>query len=143
MHRLSRISSILICLIILSAHIAVSQNNIGEHKDNIRKNIKTTYPGFVFEKEVLNGNRSFIKFVNTFEEQTLLFILNDQGYCTSISRMYNTWLFNQVREDLNKKYRQIDSLAWIDSIGNDKFEIKLKKGEWFLTVITRPYPKMK
>jgi len=130
-------------LFICSAEYIVSQNYIGEYKDNIRKNIKVVYPGFVFEKEVLNGNRGFIKFVNTFEEQTLLFILNDQGYCTSISRMYNTWLYNQVRDDLNKKYKQLDSLSWIDSIGNEKFEIKLKKGEWFLTVITRPYPKKK
>jgi len=143
MGKFFRIFLILTFLFIYSTEYTVAQNFIGDHKEDIRKNIRTIYPGFVFEKEILNGNRSFIKFVNTFEEQTLLFILNEQGYCTSISRMYNTWLYRQVRDDLNKKHKQIDSLSWVDSIGSEKFEIKLKKGEWFLTVVTRPYPKSK
>ena len=143
MGNIIRISFILTLLFTYSTEYVIAQNFIGEYKDDIRKNVKTVYPGFVFEKEVINGNRSFVKFVNTFEDQTLLFIINDQGYCTSISRMYNTWLFNQVKEDLNRRYMQKDSLTWVDSIGNEKFEIKLKKGEWFLTVVTRPYSKNK
>lgn len=138
-----RILSILTLLFIYSSDHVVSQNYIGIYKDDIRNNVKTSFPGFVFEKEVNNGNRSFLKFVNTFDEQTLLFILNDKGYCTSVSRMYNTWLFNQVKEDLSKRFKQVDSLTWMDSIDNKKFEIKLNKGEWFLTVITRPYSKSK
>lgn len=113
-----------------------AQNFIGQHKDEIRKNVSTAYPGFVFDKEVENGKKSFIKFVNTFDEQTLLFILDEKGYCTSTSRMYNTWLFSQVKNDLNKKYTQKDSLTWLEYSNDKVYEITLKKGEWFITVST-------
>jgi len=115
------------------------QNYIGLYKDEIRKNIPSQYQGFVFEKEVLNGNKSFIKFVNANEEQTLLFVLHEKGYCTSSSRMYNTWLYNQVENELKKKYAQIDSTTWVESANNHKYEIRLIKGEWFITVTTYPY----
>jgi len=127
----------LVLTVTLTLHVA-GQNYIGLHKDEIRKRAATEYKGFTFDNEVENGNRSFLKYVNVFEEQTLLFVLNDKGYCTSMSRMYNTWLLNQVKADLTKKYRQTDSLTWLEKQNDKEYEIKLRKGEWFLTVSTRP-----
>jgi len=129
---------LLLCII---AFQGFAQNFIGQHKDEIQKNVLTAYPGFVFEKEVENGKKSFLKFVNNFDEQTLLFIIDEKGYCTSISRMYNTWLFSRVKNELNKKYQQKDSLTWLEYKDDKVYEIKLKKGEWFITVTTRPSTK--
>lgn len=119
------------------------QNYIGLYKDEIRRKMPAEYSGFVFEKEVANGNRSFIKFVNTFEEQTFLCMLNKKGYCTSCSRMYNTWLYNQVKKELDQKFKPLNSNTWIETIRKKKFEVTLKKGEWFITVTTRPCSKKK
>ncbi|HCT30088.1 MAG TPA: hypothetical protein DIW31_05025 [Bacteroidales bacterium] len=116
----------------------IAQNFIGQHKEEIRKNIKQAYPGFNFDKEVVNGKKSFLKYVNTFEEQTILFILDEKGNCTSMARMYNSWLLSQVKRDLDSKYKSKDSLTWLDSSNGKDFEIVLKKGKWFITVITRP-----
>lgn len=116
----------------------VGQNYIGMHKDEILKQTPKDFNGFVFEKEVSNANKSFIKFVNTYDEQTLLFMINENGYCTSISRMYNTWLYDQIYKELSKKYKKKGPLTWIEKTGNKEFEIKLKRGEWFITVTTRP-----
>lgn len=128
----------LILLICVIGFQGFAQNFIGQHKDVIRKNALKYYTGFNFDKEVENGNKSFLKYVNNLEEQTLLFILNDKGYCTSISRMYNTWLYNKVRNELNKKYKQKDSMTWLEINNNKVYEITLKKGKWFITVTTRP-----
>ena len=117
---------------------AYTQNFIGQSKEDIQKKIKGAYPGFVFDKEIVNGKKSFIKFVNTFEEQTLLFILDESGFCTSMARMYNTWLFSQVKRELDSKYKKEDSLTWIENSNGKDYEIVLKKGDWFITVITRP-----
>lgn len=114
-----------------------SQNYIGFHKDSIRVRMKVEYPAFAFAKEIQNEDRSFIKFENGFEEQTLLFVLNAQGYCTSVSRMYNTWLFNRLKDDLNKKYGESKKLIWIENMGGKEYEVELRKGEWFVTVVTR------
>lgn len=115
-----------------------TQNFIGQHKEDIRKNLKEAYPGFVFDNEVENGKKSFIKFVNTFEDQTLLFILDETGYCTSIARMYNSWLYAKVKKDLDAKYKLKDSHTWIENINGKIYEIEIKKGKWYFTVITRP-----
>lgn len=115
----------------------ISQNYIGLHKDEIRVKVKQELPGFGFTKEVQNQDRSFIKFENTFEEQTVIFMLNSNGYCTSVSRMYNSWLYNRIREDLVSKYGRSRQNKWIENQGDKFFEIELIKGEWFITVVTR------
>lgn len=115
-----------------------SQNFIGQSKEDIRKSAKATYPGFVFDKEVVNGKKSFIKYVNTFEEQTILFILDEKGVCTSTARMYNTWLLDQVVKELDSKYKKKNSTTWLEYSNGKVYEKTLKKGNWFITVITRP-----
>ena len=114
-----------------------AQNFIGLHKSDIRKNVKDAYPGFYFDKEVENGKKSFLKYVNTFEEQTLLFIVDEKGYCTSIARMYNSWLFAKVKKELDEKYKASDSQTWLDNSNGKVYEISLKRGKWYFTVITR------
>ncbi|MGE0076486.1 MAG: hypothetical protein AB7S48_01350 [Bacteroidales bacterium] len=111
------------------------------HKDNIRKLTPKEYKGFVFEKEVENGDRSFIKFVNVIDEQTLLFMVNQKGICTSVSRMYNTWLYDQIAKELKRDYEKIGSDLWKETKDGKEYEIKLKQGEWYITVITRPITK--
>ncbi len=127
-------------LVLLASFIAISgfaQNFIGQNKQDIQKNIKQAYPGFYFEKEVENGKKSFLKYVNTLEEQTILFILDEKGFCTSMVRMYNTWLFSKIKKDLDTKCKSTGSLTWLDHSDGKDYEIVLKKGKWFITVITR------
>ncbi len=136
---------LLVLILCVIAFQGIAQNYIGLHKSEIQQKAPKAYSGFVFEKEVENGKKSFIKYVNSFDEQTLLFILDEKGYCTSISRMYNTWLFSQVKNELNKKYvkkdTKKDSLIWLEYSNNKVYEITLKKGEWYITVTTRPATK--
>ena len=128
---------VLFLSILLLCFTGKGQNYIGLHKDSIRVKMKVEYPTFAFAKEIQNEDRSFIKFENSFEEQTLLFVLNAQGYCTSVSRMYNTWLFNRIKDELNKKYGESKKLIWIEEMDDKEYEVELKKGEWFVTVVTR------
>ena len=126
---------LVVCIISLSGY---AQNYIGLYKQDIRKKIKVDYPGFVFEKEVLNGNKSFLKYVNPFDEQTILFILDDNGYCTKMARMYNSWLLDDLKKEFDTKYKKKGSLTWLDNTSGKVYEIVIKKGDWFITVITRP-----
>lgn len=128
--------SLLILLLIL-AYASAGQNYIGMHKSEICRIVTSENEGFEFDNEVLNKKRSFIKFVNQHEEQTLLFMLNDDGICTSVSRMYNTWMYDRIRKDLKKRYTFCGFNKWIETKNGHEYEIILKKGEWFLTVTTR------
>jgi hypothetical protein len=125
---------------ILSLSVS-AQNYIGLHKDDIAKQMPQEYKGFYFEKEVNVDDRSFLKYVNTFEEQTILFMIDTDGFCTAVSRMYNTWLYDQVIKELNSKYQQVSTNKWLEVKEGKNYDLTLIKGKWFLTITIRPHTK--
>lgn len=134
------ISFVTTTFVILSLSIN-AQNYIGFHKDDIAKLMPQEYKGFYFEKEVNVDNRAFLKYVNTVEEQTLLFMINTDGICTAVSRMYNTWLHEQVVSELNIKYQQVSTNKWLEVKDGKEYILTLIKGKWFLTLTIRPHSK--
>lgn len=126
-----------ILFVLVLAIPARGQNYIGLHKDEIRRIVPVELDGFAFDKEVEAKSKSFLKFVNDDEEQTLLFVLNKEGVCTSVSRMYNLWMYERIRKDLKKTYTLDGVNTWTTTKNGEEFEIELKRGEWFVTVITR------
>ncbi len=132
---LFRTSFLLIIMLIMCS--VKSQNYISMHKDEIRTRVGQELSGFAFAKEIYNFDRSFIKFENSFEEQTLIFMLNADGFCTSVSRMYNTWMFNKLKEQLAEEYGKSKNLRWTYRKDRNTYEVELVKGDWFTTVVTR------
>jgi len=51
--------------------------------------------------------------------------------------MYNTWMFNKIKQELIEKYGKDKNQKWAYKKDGKKYEIELVKGEWFVTVITR------
>lgn len=127
-------------IVILSLSVN-AQNYIGLHKNDIAKQMPQEYKGFYFEKEVNVDDRGFLKYVNTIEEQTVLFMINTDGVCTAVSRMYNTWLHEQVINELNRKYQQVSTNKWLEVKDGKEYDLTLIKGKWFLTLIIRPHSK--
>lgn len=132
-----RLVTMLLCAVLVLSVSALGQNYIGLHKSLIGPKLKKEYPGFSFEKEVVNGNRSFLKYIDSANEQTLLFRLSSKGVCISVSRMYNTWLYKELVESLNTKYQKAGSNSWIERRGKRTFTLKLKKGKWFVTLFIK------
>lgn len=120
---------------------ANAQNYIGLHKDEIVKRMPQEYKGFFFEKEVNVYDRGFLKYVNTIDEQTILFMIDNDGFCTAVSRMYNTWLYDQVVNELNSKYQQVSTSKWLEVKEGKSYHLSLIKGKWFLTLTIRPHSK--
>jgi len=118
-----------------------AQNYIGLHKDEIAKRMPQENKGFYFEKEVNVDDRGFLKYVNTLDEQTILFMIDTDGFCTAVSRMYNTWLYDQVVNELNSKYQQVSTNKWLEVKEGKSYDLTLIKGKWFLTLTIRPHSK--
>ncbi|HON71669.1 hypothetical protein [Tenuifilum sp.] len=130
--------SVAIAFLSLSAS---AQNYIGLHKDEIAKRMPQENKGFYFEKEVNVDDRGFLKYVNTLDEQTILFMIDTDGFCTAVSRMYNTWLYDQVVNELNSKYQQVSTNKWLEIKEGKSYDLTLIKGKWFLTLTIRPHSK--
>jgi len=118
-----------------------AQNYISLHKDEIAKRMPQENKGFYFEKEVNVDDRGFLKYVNTLDEQTILFMIDTDGFCTAVSRMYNTWLYDQVVNELNSKYQQVSTNKWLEIKEGKSYDLTLIKGKWFLTLTIRPHSK--
>lgn len=136
MFRIALIRSSLLLSFIMILFSGKTQNYINLYKDEIRILVGKELPGFAFAKEIYNYDRSFIKFENAFEEQTLIFMLNADGICTSVSRMYNTWMFNRLKEQLAEKYGKCKDLKWTYLKDGKGYEVELVKVDWFITVVT-------
>ncbi len=126
-----------IAALLLLAPMVSAQNYIGVHKDAVRQFVPDDFPGFVLDAEGRVNHRSFVKFVDLRQEQTLLFVFDLNEICVSMSRMYNTWLYDKLLNNLNHSYLYLGSNTWIEDCNGQQFEIRLKRNEWYVTVVTR------
>ena len=67
----------------------------------------------------------------------MLFVFDLNEICVSMSRMYNTWLYDKLLNNLNHSYLYLGSNTWIEDCNGQQFEIRLKRNEWYVTVVTR------
>jgi len=118
-----------------------AQNFIGFNRQQVKSMAKDSLPGFFFAKEIQNGDKSFIKFENTFEEQTVLFIFNEKGVCTAVNRMYNFFERESVSKELSTKYRKISKNEWQFRRNGKDYSVILKDDEWFMKLIIKPRKK--
>ncbi len=114
------------------------QNFIGYTRQQIKNMVRDSLPGFYFAKDVNNGDRSFLKYENTIEEQTVLFILNRGGICTAVNRMYNFIEKDAVEKELSSKYRKVSKNEWRFLQKKMEYVVVLKEDEWFLKLIIKP-----
>jgi len=134
-------STLFLILFGLSSGITLplaGQNFIGYSKTQIRTMVRDSLPEFYFAKEVINGDRSFLKFENTMEEQTVLFILNRKGVCIGVNRMYNFGEKDAVEKELSLKYRKVSKSEWRFKQQGKEYAAILKEDEWFLKLIIKP-----
>ena len=99
--------------------------------------IKDSLQGFFLAKEIQNGAKSFIKYENTFDEQTVLFIFNEKGVCSAINRMYNFIEKEAVIKELSSKYRKVSKNEWRFTQNGKEYAAILKEEEWFLKLIIK------
>lgn len=132
---------IVLLLIVISSLNVLGQNFVGSHKLEIKKKMKENYRDFYFAKEVM-GKSSFIKFEDYDDLRTLLFVLDDDGYCKYQMLMCDYSLLRSTIKQLNSTYEYKEDLIWYDYIsGKDDYIIKIKKEEWYFSVITRKLEK--
>ncbi len=128
---------IVLLFIVVSSLNVLGQNFVGSHKLEIKKTMKDDHPDFYFSKEVM-GESSFIKFEDTDDYRTFLFVLDDDGYCKYHILMCDYSLLKNVVDSLNKNYEYQNNLIWYDYVsGKNNFVIKVKKEEWYFSVITK------
>jgi len=128
---------IVLLLIVVSSLNVLGQNFVGSHKLEIKKEMKEKYPDFYFSKEVM-GKSSFIKYEDFDGYRTFLFVLDDDGYCKYQMLMCDYSLLKRTIDSLNTSYEYKNDLTWYDyTAGKENFVVRIKKEEWYFSVITK------
>ena len=124
----------IVLVAVLFAVPVMAQNLIGLSKEQAEQEIKKSYPGYVPDRSAVNHTYKYLKYINKFDERTLLVFLSDGDSCTSVKMVYDYSAIEDVKTDLSKKYTPAGTDQWIYSIKGVVYMVKLKREEWFFTV---------
>lgn len=130
---MKKIIGILLIWLITILYVS-AQNYIGLHKDEVIKVMKAEQKNFKLNTDVVNTTYKYLKYEDKISEQTMLFFLSDDGYCTYVRLMCDYSNLNDILESLNKKYKKKDRYTWIFCEKGETYIVNLEKGEWFFTV---------
>lgn len=116
---------------------SLSQNYIGMHKDSIKEAMRNNQESFSLDQSTINKVYKYLKYVDSYGEQTLLFFLDENDYCTSSKLMSDYSNLTDIIDELNNKYINIDDSTWKYYSDNEEFFVTLVEGDWFFTVYTK------
>ena len=131
-------SYIVLFLLLLTAFTEIrGQNYIGKSKSEIPALLKSAYPQFKLDKEVVNHAYNYLKFVDKVSEQTLLFFLSNKDICTYVRWISDYSNLNDMIAMLNKNYHKNGPNSWSYGDNGDDYTVTLVEGEWYFTVSFR------
>jgi len=114
-----------------------AQNYIGMNPAEIAVAIKTSYPEYKQDKNAVNHTYTYLKYVNTITEQTILFFMSEKNICTYVRWMSDYSNLSDVTGMLNKKYKKNGANTWIYSDKGGSYIVKMEEEEWYFTVTFR------
>jgi len=132
---MTRVPVILLLIIFIDFPVD-SQDLIGLQKKQLETAIKLVYPDFIIDTTSVNRTYKYLKYNDPFNEQTLLVFLSDRDVCTATKLISSYSYFKEVQKELNKKYKSTGQDQWIYRSKDEEYQVKLKRGEWFFSVIT-------
>jgi hypothetical protein len=111
-----------------------AQNYVDVHKDEIIKLMSEKHRNFKLNSDVINRNYNYLKYEDDISEQTILFFLSDDDYCTLVRWMSAYSNINDMHSMLDKEYSKAGKNHWTYVKDGKKYLINLEEGEWFFTV---------
>jgi hypothetical protein len=130
--------SIYITLIVFVISLQVNaQNFIGLHKNEIATLMKETQKEFKLNTDVVNKKYNYLKYEDKINEQTLLYFLNKDDYCTYVRLISDYSNYNSAINELNNKYTRKNENTWTFIDEGKKYIVYLEKEEWFFTINTK------
>lgn len=129
---------ILILFTLAVCGIAPAQHLIGIPASQVKTGVKQYYKKFSLDESAINRTFKYLKFVEWNDDQTLLVFLNEKDTSTWTKFMSDYKYLDSELEKLNKQYRKTSENSWEYAVKGIKYEVKLEKGEWFFTLITKP-----
>ncbi len=130
---MKKVKAIFLIFILTAVHME-AQHYIGLHKDDIMAFMKTEKKNFRINNTNTNKTYKYLKYEDNISEQTMLFFLDDRDECTYARLMSAYGNYPDIVEALDSLYSKADNSSWTYIQDDDKYIIRLEKGEWFFTI---------
>ncbi len=127
---------LLYLLIIGLSDLCYGQHYIGLHKDALADSIKKNQKHFRLDNSTVNKVFKYVKYVDSVNEQTWLFFLDDNDICTHHKLMSDFSNYHSTLDYLNNNFQSTGKKQWEYKANGEVFKVELSEGEWFFTVFT-------
>lgn len=128
---------ILISFFCLTTPQVIGQEFVGMHADSVKLLMRATHKDFSLNTSSTNKYYRYLKYEDRIGTQTFLIFLDEENICTFYKEIYDYSLHKKVIKDLNNRFVNIGDTLWTDEVDMGILSKKLKKTDWFFTIITR------
>ncbi|MBI4649086.1 MAG: hypothetical protein HY738_21475 [Bacteroidia bacterium] len=97
--------------------------------------MKQLRPDYLIDDSSINDKYPSLKFTDKDEDNTLIYFLDENGYCKYCKLMLASGQAKYVVDTLSRKYKYIDTLTWEDNRSKKPSIIKMKNSDWYFTLI--------
>jgi len=129
----------LIILSLTMREISVAQTYIGKHKNEVKQLMKENRKNFSLDGSSRNTVYNLLKFVSQDNTQTFLFVFDKNDTCEYYKLIYDYSFLNEIQKELDEKYIGSEEGLWYFNDENKKFEVTLKRDEWYFSVLTKEF----
>jgi hypothetical protein len=124
--------------LLLLPFTGTAQQVIGLPKQEVMKVIQDEYKNFALDNSSRNTTFNYLKYIDKINEQTLLCMLSEKDICTSTKLICDYMNLEERLDELNKRGTRLSDSTWTYQNNKQKFVVKLKKEEWFFSLLTKP-----
>ena len=128
-----------ISILILAVSLPVSnaQHFIGEKKDEVRRLMAEHVKNLFEDTSSRNPSVNMIKYTNRLQDQTLIFVFDEEDNCRYSKHMCDYALLKRMTDKLDGEYERLNDTAWTYVHEGSVYNITLKKDEWYFVLDTR------
>ena len=128
---------IFIVLLTLLGVTGKTQNLVGYSSGEIRDYMQKNYDDMGLEK-VTNKMFKYLKYTDSYGDQTLIFFLNGDSVCRSMRLICAMNIRNEKIKEFNDTFRKTGATRWIDTRNGRDYIIELKDDKWSCTFSIEP-----
>ena len=122
------------CLLLLAVLPLKGQSMIDLTKEEVRARVEDRHREFRRDKSVVNQRFNYLKYVNGLRTRTWILYFTDEDICRSSKLICDYGEYDEVLEDLNKRYEKVGESEWSYELKRDTIHVVLTRQEWYFTV---------
>ena len=110
------------------------QSMIDLTKEEVRARVEVEHREFRRDRSIVNQQFNYLKYVNGLRTRTWILYFTDEDICRSSKLVCDYGEYDEVLEDLNKRYDKVGESEWTYKLKRDTVYVVLTRQEWYFTV---------